>query len=164
VRIETYKPYMQGLPHDNEKLTGSDWEKQLAEDGGGYNPSTKTFTPFDFPDGLDSGADVFDALTAACEAGVLDVETWATTCFANKQSLGAFLETLASYNEEFRVMDRWALAFMRLGDSEYYEGSYTTSEQMAESLHKHLVETGQYESFDKPKAAKKATKSKKVAA
>jgi len=162
MRIESYKPYMQGLPQD-KKLKAADWEKHISQESGGYNPVTKKFTPFDLPEGLDSGHEVFDALTAACEAGVLDTDAWATTCFANKETLSHFLDELMNYNDEFRVMDRWAQAFMALGDSANYEGGYCNSEQMAQSLHEHLMETGQYAAFDKPKrkpAAKKAAAKK----
>jgi hypothetical protein len=166
VRIETYKPYVQRLPHDNKKITAAGWDKNIAEEGGGFNPVTKKFIPFNLPDGLNSGHEVFDSLTAACEAGILDSETWATTCFANKETLEQFIQELLNYNDSYRVMDRWSQAFMALGDSSNFEDGYCTSEEMAQSLHEHLIETKQYQAFDKPKAkpAKKAVKSKKVAA
>jgi hypothetical protein len=162
MRIESYKPYMQGLPQD-KKLKASAWEERISQESGGYNPVTKKFTPFDLPEGLNSGHEVFDALTAACEAGVLDTETWATACFSNKETLSHFLDELMNYNDEFRVMDRWAQAFMALGGSSNYEGGYCNSEQMAHSLHEHLMETGQYAAFDKPKlkpSAKRAAAKK----
>lgn len=158
MRIESYKPYMQRLPQEDKTLKAADWEERISQESGGYNPVTKQFTPFDLPEGLNSGHEVFDALTAACEAGILDTETWATTCFANRETLSRFLEELTNYNDEFRVMDRWAQAFMALGDSSNYEGGYCNSEQMAQSLHEHLMETGQYAGFDKPKGKKPASK------
>ena len=81
----------------------------LPKDGDeGYNPETKTFIPFEAgDDSTHSGYEYFDSITAATEAGLADEDTWPMQFFASRDVFDEFLETLAAYEECYRITDRW---------------------------------------------------------
>ena len=99
-------------------------ELALADDDEeGYNPDTKTITPFSSGDADErSGYEYFDSITAATEAGLVDANNWPKQFFASRAVFNDFLHMLTEYEECYRISDRWYEAFMRLGQSADQEG------------------------------------------
>ena len=65
---------------------------------------------------------------AVRKAGLADEDTWPMQFFASRDVFDEFLETLAAYEECYRITDRWYEAFMLLGRSADQEGFVTSSE------------------------------------
>lgn len=128
-KIAAYKPIKTPVEH---------WEDL-------YNPETGEFAKFpltvkDRPD----LHQVLDSITLATEAGQLDDETWVKQVFHDKRRFDWFLQELASYNECFRIHDRWyhALHFLVGGPGD--EEGFVSSAEMAEEILQHARETKQY--------------------
>jgi hypothetical protein len=84
-----------------------------------------------------------DAITLAAEGGKLTHESWVRECFGTVDSFEAFLEELSSYDDCYRIHDRWWAALAHLAGSENYEEGFITTEDMANSLRDAAQEANQ---------------------
>jgi hypothetical protein len=84
-----------------------------------------------------------DMVTLAAEGGKLTYENWVRECFGTVESFDAFLEELESYDDCYRIHDRWWLALAHLAGSENYEEGFITTEDIAHSLRQAAEESGQ---------------------
>lgn len=108
---------------------------------GGFNPETRSFTPLNLAEayvGCGSGenyiagCNVFDTITAAIEAGIIDYENWPKQLFANKESFDNFVSCLYSYTECYHFHDNWWGAFFALFNSYQMEEGYATASDLAQ--------------------------------
>jgi len=88
------------------------------------------------------GYEIFDNITPAAEAGLLDTEKWVKQLFAGIEDFEFFLNELAHYNEVLVIYDRWWEAFSKLAYSRDTPG-FSTSEEIAAGLLEHAQKTGQ---------------------
>jgi len=109
---------------------------------GGFNPETKKMVPMSISDGELGGAEIFDNITLAAEAGLLDTDKWVKQLFADRDEFLCFLDELAQYNESYTIFDRWWHAFSQLANGKDAAG-FSTSKEIAAGLYKHASETGQ---------------------
>ena len=109
---------------------------------GGFNPKTKKMAPMSINDGELSGAEIFDNITLAAEAGLLDTDKWVKQLFADLEDFEYFLNELAQYNDSYTIVDRWWHAFSQLAGGQDPPG-FSTSKEIAAGLYKHASETGQ---------------------
>lgn len=114
----------------------------FSEETGGFNDETKKMVPMSLTDEDLFGSDIFDNITLAAEAGLLDTEKWVKQLFAGIEDFEYFLNVLAQYNEEFTIYDRWWEAFSKLAYSRDTPG-FSTSEEIAAGLLEHARKTGQ---------------------
>jgi len=114
----------------------------FEEETGGFNPETKKMVPMTISDGEMSGAEIFDNITLAAEAGLLDTNKWVKQLFADRDEFMYFLDELAQYNESYTIVDRWWHAFSQLACGKDSAG-FSTSKEIAAGLYKHASETGQ---------------------
>lgn len=127
--IEAYKPGLHELVS-----TGTT---------GGFDPASKTFTPFK---GYTDVHKVLDAMAAAVEAGTIDTDKWVSQIFASTADFEEFLDGYSAYDECYRTYDRWYLALFRIanrGDEE----QFVTSQEIADKLREVAYESGQLESI-----------------
>ena len=129
--IDGYKraPYL--LEHERPEANEESFKKKE-----GFNPFTlkiKKITKVPH-DTLEDRCDkVFDSITAALEAGVLERFGWPTQMFATRSAFKEFLEAVESYDETFRIVDRWYFSFMELADVRDEEG-FISGQEIAEKL------------------------------
>ena len=109
---------------------------------GGFNPETKKIVPMSISDGELSGAEIFDNITLAAEAGLLDTDKWVKQLFADLEDFEYFLNELSQYNDSYTIFDRWWHAFSQLACGKDTPG-FSTSKEIAAGLYKHASETGQ---------------------
>ena len=109
---------------------------------GGFNPETKKMVPMSINDGELSGAEIFDNITLAAEAGLLDTDKWVKQLFADLEDFEYFLNELSQYNDSYTIFDRWWHAFSQLACGKDTPG-FSTSKEIADGLYKHASETGQ---------------------
>ena len=140
MRIDAYEFQAKPLIAEGAELSAAQWEESLKH--GGWNPASRVFKAFTAVDGELFGHEMFDYVAAAVEAGVLDTDRWGTTLFASRQSLDYFLNTVATYEEEFRILDRWYFALLSLVGREIETG-FVTGPEIADGLLDHLDQTGQ---------------------
>ncbi len=112
-----------------------------------HHPRTPTADPslqlpvnFDECDGTYA---VLDLITLAAEAGQLSAENWVRECFGTIESFEAFLENFGSYDDCYRVSDRWWDALANLAGSQYSEEGFIRTDDMASCLRDAADETGQ---------------------
>lgn len=87
---------------------------------------------------------VLDTLTAAAEAGVLKEKEWAVQLFATEADFDAFIEELSTYDETFRLHDRWWEALHMLALEHYTEEEgFIACRDIADALVHCKRETGQ---------------------
>jgi hypothetical protein len=114
----------------------------FEEETGGFNPETNTMVPMTISGGELGGAEIFDNITLAAEAGLLDTNKWVKQLFADRDEFMYFLDELAQYNESYTIFDRWWHAFSQLACGKDSAG-FSTSKEIAAGLYKHASETGQ---------------------
>lgn len=113
-----------------------------SKETGGFKPETNKMVPMSLTDEELLGCDIFDNITLAAEAGLLDTEKWVKQLFAGLEDFEYFLDVLTGYNEEFTVYDRWWEAFSKLAYNRDTPG-FSTSEEIAAGLLEHAQKTGQ---------------------
>jgi hypothetical protein len=113
-----------------------------SKETGGFNAKTQKMVPMSLTDEELAGCDIFDNITLAAEAGLLDTEKWVKQLFAGLEDFEYFLDVLTAYNEEFTVYDRWWEAFSKLAHSRDTPG-FSTSEEIAAVLLEQAQKTGQ---------------------
>lgn len=99
---------------------------------GGYDPKAKTVTPMKVA-ASQNAYYYLDAVAGAVEAGLVEDETWPAQLFKTKKDLKAFIEGVESYEEDFRINDRWYQALATLGEFQDGEGT-VSGESIAEAL------------------------------
>ncbi len=109
---------------------------------GGFNPETKKMVPMSISDGELNTYEIFDNITLAAEAGLLDTDKWVKQLFADTEDFEYFLNELAHYNEEFTIYDRWWEALSKLAFNRDMPG-FSTSEEIAAVLFQKAKETEQ---------------------
>lgn len=128
--IEAYKPRLRDITPMSK--------------GGGYDASSKTFTPFaEISDGLSAVEEVLDAITAAAEAGFLDSEKWVSQVFTSTEVLQKFLADYAqTYTDTYRTHDRWWQALSHM-IGWFDEDTFVEARDIADKLWEQAEETGQ---------------------
>src|SRR5262249_10303528 len=106
---------------------------------GGFYPETGEFKPFEK---FTYMHEMLDAVAAAMEGGALYKNKWVSQVFGSTEVFDEFLNALASYEECFRLADRWYKALFRIVDVIDEEG-YVTGAELAEGLQEQARETGQ---------------------
>lgn len=114
--------------------------KPLAE-AGGFDKATKTFRAMQLTDGAVSLHVVLDHITAAVEAGIVEERTWDTQLFATPQCLEWFINELESYDDAFRITDRWWQALAALAGVRDEEEFISCSE-IASTLRARVEDNG----------------------
>lgn len=106
-----YKPH--GFMHDGfRERAPEEWTAICQE--GGFNPYTGEFTPLRFASASLQVGNTLDHITAAVEAGIVDGNNWSNQLFANEKDLEGFLKALSTYDEMYRISDRWFRAISEL--------------------------------------------------
>ncbi len=78
---------------------------------------------------------LFITVSAAIEAGIIDDMRWPSQLFANRESFERFIETLANYEECFKLQDPWWSALKAVVCPPSEEEGHATAEDLAERLH-----------------------------
>ncbi|WP_430407321.1 hypothetical protein [Hydrogenophaga sp.] len=131
---------------------------------GGFDPHTQTVTPLTFDDAFDTYY-YLDSLTGAVEAGLVDDEKWPSQLFASKSDLENFLAELDTYDQQWRITDRWYQALGLLGGFDDQGEGYVSCSAMSDEIWRHAVED--LSAFSKPatpKAVPKKAATKKAPA
>lgn len=116
---------------------------------GGYNPSTKQFSPLKLDDERIIPADnadlligwpILETLAAALEAGIVDEEMWPTQLFANRDSYQSFVEILREYEMGFKLVDPWWSALRVLAGGQDEDEGFSTAADLADRFDEVLDE------------------------
>ena len=129
--IPAYTPHPHRLSHERPDLDPAGWTEWCKE-WGGFDPFSKTFYKLRGEEHMGMYY-VLDAITAAVEAGYIDTDTWPEQLFESTQALQEFLYEFSSYDEEFRIEDRWWRALLALCP-DAAEGDCRNAEEMASQL------------------------------
>lgn len=121
-------------------------------ENGGFNADAVTLTPMrvtaDGANGYDGYwgmHEVLDNITLAAEAGLIDTETFVSQLFADIDSFKVFIASLAGYDSEFRITDRWWQSLASLAEHAEEEAEFISTEDIAQQLLNYAVETNQIE-------------------
>ena len=101
-------------------------------------------------------------MTGAVEAGLVDDEKWPGQLFASKSDLENFLAELDTYDQQWRITDRWYRALGLLGSFDDEGEGYVSGSAMYDEIWRHAVED--LNAFAKPTGTKSAAKNAKVEA
>ena len=123
-------------------FTPRSFQPAYSKETGGFNAKTQKMVPMSLMDEELAGYEIFDNITLAAEAGLLDTDKWVKQLFADIEDFEYFLNVLAHYNEEFTIYDRWWEAFSKLAFGRDTPG-FSTSEEIAAILFQKAQETGQ---------------------
>ena len=105
---------------------------------GGFDPATKKLVPmFNLAD--IRGEQMFDTITAAAEAGVLDQTGWREQLFKTDEDFEEFLSTLADYDNFFYIHERWYRTFILLAEKNTEE-EFVRGEDIAADLRGYVEE------------------------
>lgn len=85
---------------------------------------------------------VLDSIALAVEAGVVPKNGWLKFFFGTPKAFEAFMDQFRSYDECFRINDRWWDAFQTLVDTGEEYG-FITCEEIANTLREDAELTGQ---------------------
>lgn len=105
---------------------------------GGFDPATKELRPFTEFEEVEK---TLDALTLACEAGLLDTETWVSQLFATTDVFNEFLEELESFDYG-HINSQWYWALQRI-TGHYDQEGFITCNEIAGVLGEKAANTGQ---------------------
>lgn len=112
-------------------------QAQWVDKFGGYNPVTKTLTPFKMApyseDYAPTLSDMLQSIAAAVEEGLVDDEQWPVQLFGSREVLDSFLTYLESYDDTYRIVDPWWQALAALMDASE-EAGLVRSEELADGL------------------------------
>jgi hypothetical protein len=111
---------------------------------GGYDPVANTMTPFKVApysqkDNQPMMADMLDSIAAAVNAELVDFEQWPVQLFASHQLMEDFMQELESYEDTYRINDKWWHALASLRDYEEEAGS-VRGEEMADTLRQRVTD------------------------
>lgn len=107
-----------------------------------WNAEAKTFTPLSKVKGHHEVHEVLDSLTLALEAGVVPKDGWLKFIFGTPTAFENFLEHLESYDEAFRITDRWWMALARLTGTVDEEG-FIFCQDIADTLRERARKSNQ---------------------
>lgn len=107
----------------------------------GYYPETREFEPFTEIRWMH---EIFDAIAAATEDGFTDRNSWVSQFFTSEEIFRKFLEEVESYEQCYRIRDRWYEALRRIANKDDEE-CFVTGEEIAEGLLEVAQLTGQIE-------------------
>lgn len=107
-----------------------------------WNADTQTFTPLSQVAGHHEVHEVLDSVTLAMEAGVVPRDAWLAYFFGSSDAFQGFMEHLESYDEVFRITDRWWMALARLTNTEDEE-MFIHSQDIADRIRERAEESGQ---------------------
>ncbi len=127
---------------------------------GGFDPKQGSAKPLSW-DGSFYLNFYLDSITAAIEAGLVDVELWPGQLFESSEALDRFLEALGDYDEENRIHDRWWHALFCIS-SRFDVAGFVTSSEIAEGLADALENVGGFKAQVKQVKAAAAKKSSKA--
>jgi hypothetical protein len=136
-RIEAYTFSSRPIEHDECRTQDRAVYARVCAQRGGFNPFTRTFTPMRFASEGMEVHEALDAITAAVEAGIVDRNSWASRLFASEEELEGFLEELSSYDDCYRITDRWWQAIAELVGAQDEEGlvsSYDIANALRDSI------------------------------
>lgn len=137
--IEAYTFKVRPIEQDGYTSTdGEAWARTCAERGG-FNPHTRRFTPLKFTSRGMQVHEALDAITAAVEAGIVDMNDWSQQLFENDDEFQGFLEELQDYDECYRITDRWWLALAEIAGRSDEEG-FITCRDIADGLRESVTE------------------------
>lgn len=129
--IPGYKPYVYQMAQDNGGFTPEHWEKECVVHGG-FNPYTKTFTPFTSASRM-MFCDYLDAITAAVEAGIVRSSPgFVSQLFESVDVFEEFLRELDAFYTH-RMVDRWYDALRHLIGRQD-ESGFVTCEEIANAI------------------------------
>lgn len=134
---------------------------QYRDKVGGFDPYTQTVSPLTFHDEVDFYY-FLDSLTGAVEAGLVDDEKWPEQLFASKSDLESFLAELDTYDQQWRITDRWYRALGLLGDFDDEGDGHVSGSAMSDEIWRHAVED--LNAFSKPTPPKRTAKKSKAKA
>lgn len=137
--IEAYTFASRPIEHDEYRTQDRAAYARVCAERGGFNPFTHKFTSMRF---ASEGMQVYEALdeiTAAVEAGIVDGNSWASQLFASEEELEGFLEELSSYDDCYRITDRWWQAIAELVGAQDEEG-LISSHDIANALRDSIAE------------------------
>lgn len=134
----TYQPHQPVLACSKSLQEHYDKHQEF----GGFNPQSRTFTPLKlegvaigragFGKPEIPGYGLYETVSAAVEAGVLDDEMWPSQLFADRASFDVFVESLTHYEECYKLLDPWWNAFCALLGRPDGDEGYNTSADLAE--------------------------------
>lgn len=131
---------------------------------GGFDPKKKKVKPMTWSNV--AGVDLWhylDSLTGAIEAGLVDDEKWPAQLFATKDDLAGFIEVLSTYDEFWRITDRWYQALGLLGDFDDTGEGIINCDAITDEIWRHAIEDlGAFKEAATPKAATKKVAAKKA--
>ena len=107
-----------------------------------WNEGTKTFTPLSKVKVHHEVHEVLDSISLALESGAVPKDGWLKFVFGTSTAFENFLEYLESYDETFRITDRWWMALATLAGIVDEEG-FITCQDIADSLRDKARESGQ---------------------
>lgn len=112
-----------------------------------FDPTTGKFTPLSKvqlePYEAHEVYQVLDSITLALEAGAVSEKHWLRELFGTPDAFEEFLEEFETYDECFRISDRWHAALALLGDSLLDHADFITCEDIADRLRDVARESGQ---------------------
>jgi len=75
--------------HENQsiRILPARPQAYFEEETGGFNPETNTMVPMTISGGELGGAEIFDNITLAAEAGLLDTDKWVKQLFADRRRI-----------------------------------------------------------------------------
>mgnify|MGYP003712151517 CR=1 FL=1 len=142
----SYRPHTAVLSGGVEDL--GDELKQF----GGFDSVKRIFTPLrlngvaigraGFGQPEISGAAVFETVSAAVEAEILDDSLWPSQLFADRESFDNFVATLSDYEDCYKLVDPWWSALCALVGVVSGDGceGHNTAADLAERLEEALYD------------------------
>lgn len=88
--------------------------------------------------------EVLDCLTLALEAGAVSEQKWLKEIFGTAKAFDSFLDEFESYDDCYRICDRWWTALSVLGNTIYDQHSFITCVDIAARLREVARESNQY--------------------
>lgn len=140
-QLEKYKAAKLHLAFEVATKFGGEWAKtydKFRKAVGGYNHKTNTLKPMTW-DESQLVSVYLDSITGAVEAGLLDDEKWPQQLFKSSSDLRGFLAELSSYDDSYRINDRWWFALSRLANV-YDEEGFIRTEDIADELEARVTE------------------------
>jgi hypothetical protein len=107
-----------------------------------FDTSTKTFKPLKTFKGLEIH-DMLNSIALAVEDGVVERDGWVKQIFTKKSVFNEFIDEFSSYDDCFRINDRWYAALQWLDGCPGDEAGFITCEDIADTLVASATESGQ---------------------
>lgn len=155
--IQKYNPSIETLCFESPKYMGDHGYREFVEKYGGFAPweyGERRLTPLKFAE--DEYLHLYlDSLTGAVEGGLVDSAKWPSQLFASPTDLAQFLDTLSTYDDCYRINDRWWLMLSKLSGGPGDEEGFITCQDIAAELEDVATELDAFNKKPKKGAAKK---------